>query len=74
MERKLENIYLTYNNFLIEQDLWQTHYEILLIIFLKESKKLNVNTDTITKHVKLAKLNISIVTVFLKTKTLKIIQ
>ena len=45
MERKLQNIYLTYHNLLIAQDLWQTHFQILAIIFLKEFIKLNVNTD-----------------------------
>ena len=31
------------------QDLWQAHYEILLIIFLKEFIELNVNTNTMIK-------------------------
>ena len=29
-------MYVTYYNLLIVQDLWQAHYEILLVIFLKE--------------------------------------
>ena len=32
MEKKLQNIYLTYYNLLIAQDLWQTHYQILSIL------------------------------------------
>ena len=73
MEKKLQKIYLTFYNVLIVQDLWQAHYQILSIIFLKEFTKLNVNTDTIIKNVKLAELNIGIATVFLNTQTLKII-
>ena len=46
MDKKLQKIYLTYYNLLIVQDLWQVHYQILLIIFLKKIIKLNVNTDT----------------------------
>ena len=33
---EITKIYLTYYNFLIVQGLWQAHYEILSIIFLKE--------------------------------------
>ena len=65
MEKKLQKIYLTYYNLLISQDLWQAHYQVLSKIFLKELIKLNLNTDTVTKNVKLAELNISIATVFL---------
>ena len=36
MESKLLKVYPTYYNLLIAQDLWQTHYKILLTIFLKE--------------------------------------
>ena len=46
-------------------DLWQAHYQIMPIIFLKELIELNVNTDMMTKKLRLAELNISIVTVFL---------
>ena len=73
MEKKLQKIYLTDYNLLIMQDLWQAHCQILSIIFLKEFIKLNVNTDTKIKNVKLAELNISIVTVFLNSQPLKII-
>ena len=64
MEKKLQKIYLTYYNLLIMQDLWQAHYQILSLIFLKEFKKI---TDTMIKNVKLAELNIGIATVFLNT-------
>ena len=73
MEKKLQKIYLTYYNLLIVQDLWQAHYQILSIIFLKEFIKLNVNTRTMIENVKLVELNINIATVFLNTKTLKMI-
>ena len=71
MEKKLQKIYLTYYNLLIVQDLLQTHYRILSIIFLKEFLELNVNLDMIKKkNVKLAKLNIQIANVFLNTQIL----
>ena len=54
MEKKLQNIYLTYYNLLMAQGLWQAHYQILSIIFLKGFIKLNVNMDTIIKNVELA--------------------
>ena len=43
MENKKQKIYLTYYNLLIVQDLWQAHYQILLIIFLKEFIEINLN-------------------------------
>ena len=43
MKKKLQKIYLTYYNLLIAQDLWQTHYPILSIIFLKKFIESNVN-------------------------------
>ena len=45
MEKNYKKIYLTYYNLLIAQDLWQAHYEILPIIFLKEFIELNINLD-----------------------------
>ena len=45
--------------------------QILLIVLLKEFIKLNVNTDTMIKNVKLAKLNTKIATAFLNTLTLR---
>ena len=74
MGNKLQKIYLTYYNLLMVQDLWQAHYQILSIIFLKEFIELNVNTDMMIKYVKLVEFNISIVTEFLKTQTLKMIK
>ena len=64
MEKKLQKIYLTYNNLLIAQGLWQTHCQILSIVFLKEFIELNVNSDTIIKNVKLAELHTKYETVF----------
>ena len=72
MKKKLK--YLTYYNLLTTQDLWQAHYQILLIIYLKESIKVNVNSDTMIKNVKHVEANINIATVFLNTKILKIIK
>ena len=74
MEKKLQKIYLTDYNLLIAQDLWQAHYQILSIIFLKKFTKLNMNMDATIKKVKLAELNINVATAFLNTQTLKMIQ
>ena len=73
MEKKIQKIYLTYDNLLIAQDLWQAHYQILSIIFLKEFTKLTVNSDTISKNVKFAELNVNIAAVFLNTQFSKMI-
>ena len=70
MEKKLQKLYLIYYNLLIAQDLWQAHYQIFPIIFLKEFIKLKRKYEHIDKNVKLAELNINIATVFLNTKTL----
>ena len=69
MEKELQTIYLTYYSLLTAQDLWQAHYQILSIIFLKESIKLKVNTDKMIKNKKLAELDISIGAVFLSIQT-----
>ena len=74
MEKKSQKIYLTNCNLLIVQHLWQAHCQILSIMFLKEFIKLNVNTDTKIKNVKLAELNVSIATVFLNSQNSKMIQ
>ena len=71
MEKKLQNICLTYYNLLIAQDLWQASYQIFSIIFLKEFIELNVNSDMMIKNVKHVELNIIIATVFLNTQILK---
>ena len=73
MEETLQKMYLTYCNLFIAQELWQAHYQILSIIFLKEFIKLNVNTDTMIKNARLTELNICTATVFLTTQTLKMI-
>ena len=68
MEKRLQKIYLTCYNLLIAEYLWQAHYEILSIIFLKVFIKLNVNLDMLVKNMELVELNISIATVFLNTQ------
>ena len=62
MEKKLHKIYPTNYNLLIVQDWWQSYYQILLIILLKEFRKLNVNTDTMITDVKFGGLNTKTVT------------
>ena len=49
MEKKLQKTYLTYCNLLKAQYLWQAHYQILSIIFLKEFIKLNINMGKVKK-------------------------
>ena len=49
IKKKLQKIFYTYYNLLIAPDLWQANYQILSIIFLKEFRELNVNTNTIIK-------------------------
>ena len=56
MEKRLRKINLTSYDLLIVQDSWQTHYQILLIIFLKEFKKLNVNADIMIKNCKTCRI------------------
>ena len=67
MGKKLQNIYLTYYHLLIAHNLWQVHYQILSIMFLKKFIELNVNRDIMIKSVRLAQLNINITTVCLNT-------
>ena len=67
MKKRLQKIYLTYYNLLIAQDLWQAHYQILSIIFLKKFLEFNVNMDMMIRNVKLVELNIIFATVFLNT-------
>ena len=73
MEKKLQKMHLIYDNLLIAQYLWQAHYQIWSIMFLKEFIKLNVNTDTMIKNVELVELNTKYETVFLNTQTLKMV-
>ena len=65
MEKKLQKTCLTYHSLLITQDLWQAHYQILSIIFLKEFIELNVNTVIMINNVRFKEFNISIANVFL---------
>ena len=58
---------------MIAQDLWQAHCQTLSLIFLKELIELNINTDKMIKIVKLAELNMCIVTAFFNTKNLEMI-
>ena len=58
MKKKLQKLYLTDYNLLTAQDSWQAHFQILLIILLKEFIKLNVQT---------------VIYVVLNSQTLKII-
>ena len=74
MEEKVQNMYLTNYNLLIAQDLWQAHYQILPIIFLREFIKLNVNRNTLIKNLKPVELNVNIATVFLNKPIFKMIQ
>ena len=55
------------SHLLIVRDLWQAHYEILQIIFLKEFEKLNVNTRKMIKNVKHVELHAKYATVYLNT-------
>ena len=71
MEKKLQKPYLKTTSALIAQELLQAHYQILLIILLKEFTKLNLNMCMTTKNVKRVELNTNIVSVVLNTKTLQ---
>ena len=53
-KQNVQKLYRTYYNLLIAQNLWQAHYQVLSIVFLKEFMALNVNTDMMIKIVKLA--------------------
>ena len=52
----------------------QAHYQVLLIILLKEFIKLNFNVNSIITNIKLAQLNKNIVTAFFNTQALKMIE
>ena len=74
MEKKVQKIYCKDYNLLTAPELWQAHYQILSIIFLKGFIKLNVNRDMTIKNKNFAELNLNIATVFfLNTQTLKMI-
>ena len=67
-EEKLQKTYLTVYNLLIEQDLWQAHYQILLTNLLKQFIKLNINT-----YVKSMELNTKTGSTFLNMQALQMI-
>ena len=73
MEKNLEKPYLTKCNLLIVKDLWQAHYKILLIIFMKEFIKQNINMNIIIKIAKREELNTKIMGAIFKTQELKMI-
>ena len=73
IKKKLQKQYPTGCNLLMVQDIWQPHYQVFLMILVKEFMKLKVNTDAIIKNVKLVELNTKIETAFLNTQTLKMI-
>ena len=73
MEIKSQEPYPTDYNLLKAKDLCQDHYQIPLIIFLKEFIKLNVNTDTMRENIKLVKLYTKVATAFLNRQALNII-
>ena len=54
-------------------DLYQAHYQVLSIIFLKEFIELNVDIDMLIKNVRRVELKISIATVSSNIQTLKMI-
>ena len=72
-ERNEKKLYPTDYNLLIAQNLWQAHYQILLIILLKKLIELNVNMNMIIRNVKHAELNTKNASPFLNTQTLRII-
>ena len=69
MEKKLQKNISYILQFIDSARFMQAHYQILSIIFLTEFIELNVNAVMMIKNVKLAKLNISIATVFLNIQT-----
>ena len=73
MEKNLQKIYPTYYNLLIAEGIWQAHYQISSIIFLKEFIELNVISGMMIRNKKHVKLNIIIATAFLNTKILNMI-
>ena len=71
MEKKLQKIYLRYQNLLIGQDLWEAHYQILSIIFLKEFTKIKCKYGLNDKNEKLVELHAKYASAFLNTQTLR---
>ena len=58
---------------LIAEDLWQAHYELLLIILLKEFIELNWNIDMAVKNASCVELNAKIVSGVLNIQMWKMI-
>ena len=56
IEKKLQKTYLPDYNLMIAQNLWQAHYKILSIIFLKKFIKLNIDTETMIKKQKTCRI------------------
>ena len=54
---EITKLYITDYNLLIMQYLWQAQYLTLLISLLKELMKLNINTSTTIKYVKLVEIS-----------------
>ena len=54
---EITKLYITDYNLLIMQYLWQAQYLALLISLLKELMKLNINTSTTIKYVKLVEIS-----------------
>ena len=55
---EITELFLTDYNLFIMQYLWQAHYYLaFLISLLKELMKLNVNTNTAIKYVKLVEIS-----------------
>lgn len=65
--KKIWRSCLTNNKLLITQDLLQAHYQIKLIILLKEFLKSNISMDMITKDIKRMELNTKILRDVLNT-------
>ena len=66
---KITKIDITDYNLLLVKDIWQVHYQVFSIIYLKKLIKLNVYTDTIIKIIKLAGLSKNIATAVLYKQT-----
>ena len=58
IEKNVQNSYLTNYNLLTVQDIWETHYQILLIILLKEFRMFNPSMDRVLKNSKCNELNL----------------
>ena len=76
IDEKGENItkkISSYDNLLVAQVLWQAHYQVFSINFLKELIILNEDMDTMIENVNFLKLLTKYATVFLNAQMLKMI-